>query len=136
MTGSPWRPWERFMRKPEPEPRGRHLGDILADEESGLWVKTEPLRGSGVTPGVRELRASQGKAVPAFLPRHKYGAGNTVHPSGTIDVQVDSKGRVVAVWFRCLSLPFTVSQGREDIQPDIAIEEITYVDLDREDDSQ
>lgn len=74
----------------------------------------------------------QGTPAPAFLPRHRYGTGNTIHQTGTIDVQLDQDGEVCAVWFRCRSLPFTVSRvgGRhEKIQPALAIEEITYVDL-------
>lgn len=111
MTGRPWRPWERFFpRQPE-----RRLGDAWTELETPPEIRREIFR--------------QGRPTPAFLPRHKYGAGNTILQTDTIDVQVDSEGRVIAVWFRSLSLPFTVSQGREDIQPNIAIEEITYVDL-------
>jgi hypothetical protein len=35
---------------------------------------------------------------------------NTIHDTGTIDIQVDENGEVVAVWFRCLQLPFKVSE--------------------------
>lgn len=56
----------------------------------------------------------------------------TIHGSGTIDIQTDATGHVVAVWFRCLNLPFTVSEagpGREEpIQPETQITAIEYVD--------
>ena len=114
MTGSPWRPWERFFpRRPE-----RRLGDLMAELE--------------IPPEVRQQIFRQGRAVPAFLPRHKYGAGNTIHQTGTIDVDVDWENRrVVAVWFRCRTLPFTFSTylAGDVPQPHIAIEEITYVEL-------
>lgn len=35
---------------------------------------------------------------------------NTIHDTGTLDIQVDENGEVVAVWFRCLQLPFKVSE--------------------------
>jgi hypothetical protein len=34
------------------------------------------------------------------------GTRNTIHGSGTIDIQVDDQGKILRVWFRCLSLPF------------------------------
>jgi len=80
----------------------------------------------------------QGKPVPAFMPRHSYGRDGTIHRTGTIDIQLSSDGgEVIAVWFRCLSLPFTVSKmpySQPVVNPDasIAIEEITYAELSRE----
>jgi hypothetical protein len=44
-----------------------------------------------------------------------YGHENTIHRSGHLDVEVDAKGQVVAVWYRCLALPFkahVVDEGR------------------------
>ena len=38
-----------------------------------------------------------------------YGHNKTIHRTGTIDIQMTPSGQVVAVWFRCLSLPFRVS---------------------------
>jgi hypothetical protein len=38
-----------------------------------------------------------------------YGHNKTIHRTGTIDIQMTKTGQVVAVWFRCLSLPFRVS---------------------------
>jgi hypothetical protein len=94
---------------------------------------------------VAELRAnlaasfSRGAPVPAFSPRHTYGGKGTIHKTGAIDIQLDSDAKITGVWFRCLSLPFTVSidgLGQHAYQPEIAIEEITYADLPREDSSQ
>lgn len=80
---------------------------------------------------------------PAFSPRHTYGGKGTIHQTSAIDVEVDQGGRVLAVWFRCMSLPFQVylRKGIEQsigvINPTgIAIEEITYVDLPSEESSQ
>jgi hypothetical protein len=78
---------------------------------------------------------------PAFSPRHVYGGKGTIHRTSTIDVQQDEAGNVVAVWFRCLNLPFTCSNVDETamtLNPykKIAIEEITYVDLPGEGSSQ
>lgn len=44
------------------------------------------------------------------MPEHTYGPGGTIHRTGTIDIQADPDGNIVRVWFRCLSLPFTVSR--------------------------
>lgn len=38
-----------------------------------------------------------------------YGGDGTWHDTGTIDVQLNTDGEVVAVWFRCRMLPFTQS---------------------------
>lgn len=38
-----------------------------------------------------------------------YGGDKTWHSTGTVDVQLDKSGKVVAVWFRCKMLPFTQS---------------------------
>lgn len=38
-----------------------------------------------------------------------YGGDGTWHSGGTIDVQLNKDGDVVAVWFRCRTLPFTQS---------------------------
>lgn len=123
MTRSPWRPWERFLR-PKLVP---YTGTLTPDE-------------------IRNIKASfsQGTPVPAFSPRHHYGSGGTIHQTGTIDIQVNWKTREVkAVWFRCLNLPFTVSEVdpadpfQHVINPEeIAVEEITYAELPREESSQ
>lgn len=76
------------------------------------------------------------KPVPAFSPRHVYGGTGTIHRTGTIDIQLDDSGTVTAVWFRCLQLPFTVSKSGPQPGPNpaarIAIEELTYLDLESE----
>jgi len=38
-----------------------------------------------------------------------YGHDGTIHDSEHVDVEVDSGGKVVAVWFRCMALPFRQS---------------------------
>ena len=38
-----------------------------------------------------------------------YGGDGTWHSTGTVDVQLNKDGDVVAVWFRCRMLPFTQS---------------------------
>lgn len=56
----------------------------------------------------------------------------TIHGSGTIDIQVSKEtGEVVAAWFRCLTLPFRVSevndsQPRES--PPITVTAVEYLD--------
>jgi len=42
----------------------------------------------------------------AAKPGRYYGDGGTIHSGTELDVEVDSSGRVVAVWFRCQPLPF------------------------------
>ena len=55
-------------------------------EFSGAWEETEV-----------------GRAAGRF-----YGDGTTIHSTGTLDVEV-RHGEVVAVWYRCQMLPFTVA---------------------------
>ena len=38
-----------------------------------------------------------------------YGRKNTIHKTEFLNVEVDKKGKVVAVWFRCRALPFVQS---------------------------
>lgn len=42
-----------------------------------------------------------------------YGGDGTIHRTGEVNVELDIKGSVVAVWFRCQPLPFTQSLARE-----------------------
>jgi len=35
-----------------------------------------------------------------------YGHDKTIHRTGNLNVEVDKHGKVVAVWFRCMALPF------------------------------
>ena len=35
-----------------------------------------------------------------------YGHNKTIHGSQKVNVELDKKGRVVSVWFRCCPLPF------------------------------
>lgn len=39
-------------------------------------------------------------------PGRYYGDGGTIHHTGYLDIETDPNGNVVAVWFRCQSLPF------------------------------
>ena len=41
-------------------------------------------------------------------PARYYGDGGTIHSTTHLDVEVDDDGLVVAVWFRCQTLPFQV----------------------------
>jgi hypothetical protein len=106
---------------------GRIKGRLLGD----AYVRYEP----DATRFRQDLRP-----IPSWSPRHTYGGKGTIHNTTTIDVQLDEQtGEVVAVWFRCLNLPFTVSTV--DHQPvnnpaEKAIEEITYVELPSEEGSQ
>ena len=36
----------------------------------------------------------------------KYGGESTIHSNNGLDVEVDQHGEVVAVWFRCMMIPF------------------------------
>jgi len=36
----------------------------------------------------------------------RYGDDRTIHGTTKFDIETDSKGNVVALWFRCLALPF------------------------------
>jgi hypothetical protein len=38
-----------------------------------------------------------------------YGGDGTIHSGGEVNVELDKRGRVVAVWFRCQPLAFTQS---------------------------
>lgn len=69
-----------------------------------------------------------------------YGHNKTIHHSKEINVEVDKNGKVVAVWFRCLALPFTqhvIDDQRADEmnylydnrKNPIEIEAIDYVSL-------
>jgi hypothetical protein len=53
----------------------------------------------------------------------------TIHGSGTIDIQVDPVTREIrAVWFRCLNLPFRVSEaGGPVIQPEATVTAVEYL---------
>lgn len=103
--------------------KGRLLGDA--------YVRYEP--------DATRFRQER-RPIPAWSPRHTYGGNGTIHRTTTVDVQIDKiTGEVHAVWFRCLQLPFTVSEVQNDTQSNpqhIAIEEITYVELPSEDSSQ
>lgn len=43
-----------------------------------------------------------------------YGGEGTIHHTGAVNVELDKKGRVVSVWFRCALLPFTQNIVEKD----------------------
>lgn len=79
-----------------------------------LWrnrpVVTKRTHASGSLVGPDEAwKRKQELAKPARF----YGDGGTIHGTGHLDVEVDDAGQVVAVWFRCLMLPFK----QTDVEP-------------------
>lgn len=62
------------------------------------------------TKGVLGYRPLGTKPRPSSPPPSKkedrYGDGNTIHDSKTVDVEIGPTGEVCAVWFRCRMLPF------------------------------
>jgi hypothetical protein len=42
-----------------------------------------------------------------------YGHNKTIHGTKELSVEVDENGKVVAVWFRCMPLPFHQSVCQE-----------------------
>ena len=60
-----------------------------------------------------------------FYGTNEVGGRNTWHDSEQLDIEMDGQGKVVAVWFRCMMLPFKVevvdeirARGLERIQGD------------------
>ena len=111
----------------------RELDQVIREATGGravlTWDDQEVVQGQPI-PGF-----SQGQPKPDDLPRHTYGGNKTIHHTGTIDIQVDEDtGEVLAVWFRCLNLPFKVSSlpRREGdgypVNPRTYVERITYVE--------
>lgn len=53
----------------------------------------------------------RGRRVSVETPEDKetrfYGGDGTWHQTGEINVELDSEGKVVSVWYRCQLLPFT-----------------------------
>jgi hypothetical protein len=43
----------------------------------------------------------------------RYGDDKTIHQTEEVNVEVDSSGKVVSVWFRCSPLPFTQTLADE-----------------------
>ena len=43
-----------------------------------------------------------------------YGHDGTIHGTQKLNVEIDKKGSVVSVWFRCCALPFDVTVVEED----------------------
>lgn len=50
----------------------------------------------------------------------QYGHNRTIHRTKLLNIEVDKEtGEVVSVWFRCLALPFSVSEADEDRADDM-----------------
>lgn len=43
-----------------------------------------------------------------------YGYDNTIHSTQKLHIEIDERGGVVGVWFRCAALPFDVTVVAED----------------------
>jgi hypothetical protein len=43
-----------------------------------------------------------------------YGHDRTIHRTGEVNVELDKKGNVVSVWYRCQTLPFTQTVVDDD----------------------
>lgn len=48
-----------------------------------------------------------------------YGNNRTIHGTNHLDVEVDKDGKVVAVWFRCMMLPFKQTNVGDDRADDM-----------------
>lgn len=67
---------------------------------------------------------------------HRYGTDadgsrNTIHDTARIDIEVDAEGHPIALWFRCLNLPYRTwhrdSELAQNINPhDMEILSIEY----------
>jgi hypothetical protein len=116
MTGSPWRPWEKFTERE---------GRVVRKPEQ-------------VTPGSKTVPEPPPRP-PAFSRRVTYGGTGTIHRTGTIDIVTDEHGVIKQVWFRCRELPFTVSRydhdpGEFNPANEMFIEDITYLHAPPEED--
>jgi hypothetical protein len=110
----------------------------VPDGRGGLipanWVPDG--RGGFIPPTTEPVPPAGDGCVHHYGDTHETGTGrltrrNTIHGSGTIDIQTNSNGEILAVWFRCLTLPFRVSVLDKDrnrtFPPEIEIE-ITAVE--------
>lgn len=59
----------------------------------------------GQRQGEREWADRWRRKQELAKPSRYYGDGGTIHSSGELDVETHN-GKVVAVWFRCATLPF------------------------------
>jgi hypothetical protein len=73
------------------------------------------------------VRCGRGGYMP--MTSDELASWNTIHSTGGIDVEIGENGEVLAVWFRCLNLPFTVyRQPRANFTPVHPEIEITGID--------
>lgn len=63
---------------------------------------------------LHQIRESELSVLREELNTRTYGFNGTIHHSEQLDVETDHNGEVVAVWFRCMPLPFqqTYCDGR------------------------
>ena len=83
------------------------------------WLRDRPVHGSGPLPTTPPPKAHPVYEKDAWrvkqelaAPSRFYGDGGTIHSTGHLDVEVDDNGVVVAVWYRCLTLPFVQHKSR------------------------
>ena len=86
------------------------------------WLKRPPMVPTTGTAITREATAADVAAVEGrFIevgPKgvmgqgRYYGSGGTIHQTGEVNVEL-FEGRVVSVWFRCATLPFTQTEVAE-----------------------
>jgi len=43
-----------------------------------------------------------------------YGHNKTIHGTQKLNIEIDKRGGIVSVWFRCCALPFDVTVVDED----------------------
>jgi hypothetical protein len=76
------------------------------------------LQGRDVTQWLRRKTTWQRKQAAARLTGARYyGDGGTIHGTTYLNIETDSKGDIVSVWFRCQALPYeiiTVDDQRAD----------------------
>ncbi len=82
-----------------------HPGDWrveAVDHEDGAVCVT-------VFSGLRARERAEEYAGWKTRGRTLYGHDRTIHRTTHVDVETDAEGRVAAVWFRCMALPFRQS---------------------------
>lgn len=54
-----------------------------------------------------------------------YGHDKTIHRTKLLNIEVDKRGEVVAVWFRCVMLPFDVTVVGQQRAAEMRVTEVT-----------
>lgn len=60
-------------------------------------------------PSLFEIRETELAELREANGSRTYGWNGTIHHSEEVDIQIGPDGKVIAVWFRCQMLPFSVS---------------------------